>query len=473
MNRERTRSEPHHADVHEEVTDEVAEVTKLVTPRDLIAVVGRPNVGKSTLFNRLVGERLAIVHDAPGVTRDRHYADAWLAGRDVTIVDTGGFDPTSGDPMGQGIARHVHAAIAEADLVLCVLDGTNPPTQADVEAIQLLRRSEKPVLYCANKVDSQKHEAETTELYRLGIDRLYPLSALHGRGLGELEFAIQQQLPKRAAEPVVQHAGAVPNVALMGRPNAGKSSLFNRLSGSERALVDARPGTTRDAVDSEVTLNGQRYRLIDTAGIRKKGKVHEDVESASVMRAIKAAGRADVVVLLCDVEEGIGEQEQRLLSLCADRGRGIIIGLNKGDLLGAKARKAAIKAAEEKLHYARWAKVMCLSAKTGNGVSALMKQVVTIQRELNRRIGTSELNRFFESILERRPPPTSGGKAPRLFYVTQAQTNPPLFVAMCNAPEAIAESYRRFVVNQLRKAFGFESVPIKMVFRKRTRRGDT
>ncbi|MEZ4371683.1 MAG: ribosome biogenesis GTPase Der [Polyangiaceae bacterium] len=444
-----------------------------VYQRCLIAVVGRPNVGKSTLFNRLIGERLAIVHDAPGVTRDRNYADAVIGGRSVTVVDTGGFDPTTDDPMGQGIARHVIAAIAEADLVLCVLDGVNSPTQADADAIKLLRRADKPVLYCANKVDSQKHEAEITELYRLGVDRLYPVSALHGRGLGELELAMRTALPA----PVVLETGAgaddeVPRVALLGRPNAGKSSLFNRLSGSERSLVDDRPGTTRDAVDSEVEIAGHRYWLIDTAGIRKKAKVQEEVESASVMRSIKAAGRADIVILMCDASEGIGDQEQRLLGLCAERGRGIVVGLNKSDLLTAAQRKAAVQQAEEKLGFARWAKVMLLSAKTGNGVDALMKQARRTHRELHRRIPTAELNRFFESVLERRPPPTAGGKAPRLYYVTQAQTNPPLFVAMSNAPEAINDGYRRFVMNQLRKTFGFDSVPIKIAFRKRSRRGE-
>ncbi len=440
--------------------------------RCLIAVVGRPNVGKSTLFNRLVGERLAIVHDAPGVTRDRNYADAVIEGRSVTVVDTGGFDPTTDDPMGQGIARHVIAAIEEADLVLCVLDGVNPPTQPDADAIKLLRRADKPVLFCANKVDTQRHEAEITELYRLGVDRLYPVSALHGRGLGELELAVRSALPQPLLLEGAEEDAEVPRVALLGRPNAGKSSLFNRLSGSERSLVDDRPGTTRDAVDSEVEVAGHRYWIIDTAGIRKKAKVHEDVESASVMRSIKAAGRADIVVLMCDASEGIGDQEQRLLGLCAERGRGIVVGLNKSDLLSAAQRKAAVQQAEEKLGFAKWAKVMLLSAKTGNGVDGLMKQVRRTHRELHRRIPTAELNRFFESVLERRPPPTASGKAPRLYYVTQAQTNPPLFVAMSNAPEVINDGYRRFVMNQLRKNFGFDSVPIKIAFRKRSRRGD-
>lgn len=446
----------------------------IAAARPLIAVVGRPNVGKSTLFNRLVGQRVAIVYDAPGVTRDRNYADAWLAARPVTVVDTGGFDPTTDDPMGQGIARHVMAAIAEADVVLCVLDGSAPPTQADADAIRLLRRSGKPVLYCANKVDGPKQEVLVSELYQLGVDTLHALSALHGRGLGELERALMAALPPVDPEAALAPAedAEVPRVALIGRPNAGKSSLFNALSGSERSLVDDRPGTTRDAVDSLVEVGGHAYRLIDTAGIRKRAKVHEEVESQSVMRSLKAVGRADIVVLMCDASCGIGEQEQRLLGLAAERGRGLVVGLNKMDLLSPRERKEALANAERKLSFARWAKLMPLSAKTGEGVTALMRQVKRTHRELHRRVGTSELNRFFETVLERRPPPTRGGKAPRIYYVTQAQTNPPLFVAMCSAPEVIPESYQRFVIGQLRSAFGFESVPVRLALRKRTRRSE-
>ncbi len=437
----------------------------------IVAIVGRPNVGKSTLFNRLAGKKLAIVHDMPGVTRDRHYADAHVHGRDMTLIDTGGFDPTTDDPMGQGIARHVQAAIEEADAVLCVLDGSMPPTQPDREAVQLLRKSGKPVVYVANKADTPASELDSAELYALGVDRLYPISALHGRGTAEFEGALVAALPP--PEPAAAEApeDAPPRIALVGRPNAGKSSLFNRLTGSERSLVDHRPGTTRDPIDSPIEYGGHKYVLVDTAGIRRRSKVDRGVEAASVMRAIRAVGRADVVVLMNDATEGIAEQDQRLLSLCAERGRAIVIGLNKMDLYATnKERKEAAARARDELHFARWAPIVPVSAKTGKGVGELMKTVWQAADEFKRRVTTGELNRFFEDVLERQPPPTSGGRAPRIYYITQAGTEPPVFVAMSNAPDSIKESYQRFVVNQIRKRFGFECVPIVVRYRHRNKR---
>ncbi len=437
----------------------------------IVAIVGRPNVGKSTLFNRLAGRPLAIVHDAPGVTRDRHYADAHIHGRDVTLIDTGGFDPTTEDPMGQGIARHVKSAMAEADVIVCILDGAGPPTQPDLDAVQLLRQSGKPVIYAANKVDSPSRELESSELYRLGIDYLYPVSALHGRGTGELEAAIVAALPQVEDEAEALPVSG-PRVALIGRPNAGKSSLFNYLSGSERSLVDDRPGTTRDPIDSVVRFRDKPYVMIDTAGIRRKSRIEHAVESASVIRSIRAISRAQVVVLMCDATAGIAEQDARLLGLCAERQRALVVGLNKGDLLSKAERDQAIDQARKRLGFARWVPVVPLSAKTGRGVSALMAAVDKTYAEFGRRISTGELNRFFEQVLLRRPPPTGGGRAPRIYYITQAQTEPPVFVAMSNAPANIQESYQRFVINQIREAFGFEGVPIVVRYRKRGQKAE-
>ncbi len=434
----------------------------------IVAIVGRPNVGKSTLFNRLTGKRLAIVHDAPGVTRDRHYSDAHLQGRDLTLVDTGGFDPTTDDPMGQGIARHVRAAIAEADVVICVLDGSGPPTDADREAVRLLRRSDKPVIYAANKADSERRALESTELYELGIDRLIPISALHGRGTAELEAALRDALPPVAEPEPEAEPSDLPRVALLGRPNAGKSSLFNRLTGSERSLVDARPGTTRDPVDSVVTFEDRTFVLVDTAGVRRKPKVDRGVESASVIRALRMVERAEVVVLMVDASEGLAEQDARLLGLCMDRGRAIVIGLNKADLLDKQQKKRARQDAEDAVRFAGFAPLVELSAKNGRGVKALLDAVFKARDEFYRRVTTGELNRFFEQVLAVRPPPTKGGRAPRIYYITQAQTGPPVFVAKTNAPAQIDKSYQRFVINQIRKSFGFESVPIRVVYRQRT-----
>jgi GTP-binding protein len=437
-----------------------------VTP--IVAVVGRPNVGKSTLFNRLAGKSLAIVDDAPGITRDRHYASAHLAGRDVTLVDTGGFDPQSGDPMQQGIARHVEAAIAEADVIVCVLDGTLPPTTPDREAIALLRSSSKPVVYVANKVDNAERALQATELFALGVPDLVNVSALHGRGTAELALKVTQHLSSVIAPE--EPADDLPRIALVGRPNAGKSSLFNRLSGEERALVDDRPGTTRDALDAKVTYDGKPLWIVDTAGIRRKARVEEKVELLSVMQALKAVERAKIAILLCDATQGVAEQDARLLGLCMDRNRGLIVGLNKMDLLSREEQKKARQQAEDTLGFARFAPIMELSAKTGRGVSELVSKATRIASEWERRVPTAELNRFFRNVIERQPPPTDGGRAPRIFYITQAESSPPLFVAMSSGAANIKPSYQRFVTNQIRQTFGFEGVPIKVHYKERTKK---
>ncbi|HEV8244288.1 MAG TPA: ribosome biogenesis GTPase Der [Polyangiaceae bacterium] len=435
----------------------------------IVAIVGRPNVGKSTLFNRLVGRSLAIVDDQPGVTRDRHYAPAHLYGRNVTLIDTGGFDLTSGDPLQQGIARQVQAAIDEADVIVCVLDGTSAPMQPDREAVELLRRADKPVIYVANKVDTAGHLAAAQELYELGIPDLLPVSGLHGRGTAELGEAITRFIAPVPSEPELRDEA--PRIALLGRPNAGKSSLFNRLVGEERALVDDQPGTTRDPVDTHVSWGGREFVLVDTAGIRRRARVERGIELVSVMRSLRAVERAHIVVLLCDATEGPAEQDARLLGLTIDRRRAVIIGLNKVDLLSREERKKAVEHARDSVTFASWAPLVELSARTGSGVSELMKAVAKAADEMQRRIPTAALNRFFAEVLERQPPPTHGGKAPRIYYITQVETAPPLFVASSNAPDAIKPSYQRFVTNQIRKAFGFESVPIRVEYRQRNRRG--
>ncbi len=442
-----------------------------MTPLPLLALVGRPNVGKSTLFNRLVGKKLAIVHDEPGVTRDRHYADASILGREVTVIDTGGFDPTDIDPMRQGIARHVEAAIAEADVIVCVLDALGQPTEADRQAVGLLRRADKPVIYLANRADNEQAELDAADLHRLGIDPLICGSALHGRRMAQLQAAIADALPP-ASEPSEEESEKWPRVALLGRPNAGKSSLLNHLCGAERSLVDDRPGTTRDPIDARVEFDGQTYSLLDTAGVRRRSKVREEIELKSVMRSLRCIHRADVVVLMCDATRGVEDQDAKLLSLAEARGRALVVGLNKSDLLSRAELRAATQQARDALHFAPWVPVVGLSAKTGRGVKALMTQVRQSYGEFTQRVTTSTLNRFFEEVLEHHPPPTQGGKAPRLYYMTQAQTAPPVFVAMSSAPDAIGHAYNRFVVNQLRAAFGFTSVPVRLKFRARRRRGD-
>ncbi len=436
----------------------------------IVAVVGRPNVGKSTLFNRLARRRLAIVHDEPGVTRDRHYASTSAFGEDYTLIDTGGFDPDDDDPMKTGIARHVEAAIKEADVIVFVSDAVVPLTSADRLAVKLLRRANKPVLFAANKADSPKTDAAAFELYRLGVEKVFPISALHGRGIGELEAAIVGALPEKELLDV--DSDRLPRITLCGRPNAGKSSMMNRILGEDRMLVDARPGTTRDAIDAFVERGDKKYIFVDTAGLRRKGKVtkaQDAIESASVGAAVQAMERSSVVVLLCDAKEGVAEQDAKILGLANDRGRGMIIALNKVDLLSKAELAKSEEEARDKISFAPFVPVVHVSAKTGRGLGGLFAEIDKVSAAFHARVTTGELNRFFEQVLETRPPPTSGGRAPRLYYITQAETSPPVFVVISSSPESVHFSYQRFVVNQLRQHFGFEGVPIRVVYRDKRR----
>ncbi|MBX7195504.1 MAG: ribosome biogenesis GTPase Der [Sandaracinaceae bacterium] len=445
-----------------------------VGSRPVVAIIGRPNIGKSTLFNRLAGARLAIVEDVPGVTRDRHYADTFLHGREFVLVDTGGFDPDSDDPMREGIARHVKAALSEADVVVCVLDATTPPTPADRAAVQLLRKADKRVVFVANKADSRAQALESSELYALGMDKLIPISALHGGNLVELEEAIVASLPPpgEGQEPVWGEDAR--RIALVGRPNAGKSSLTNRLLGEDRQLVDARPGTTVDAIDSLLTRKTrdgeQQYVLIDTAGIRRKRGIDEAVESIAVMKAIRSIERSDCTVLLVDAKEGIAEQDARLAGLVVDRGRALVVGLNKSDLLDEKERKQAMQKARETLAFAPWAWIVMLSAKTGRAANQVLEAADRAIASHRARVTTSECNRFFEEVLDRHPPPTYKSRPVRLYYVTQAETRPPRFVVVTNEPEGVHFSYQRYVVNALRERFGFEGTPIRVSYRAKSKR---
>lgn len=442
----------------------------------IVALVGRPNVGKSTLFNRLAKAKIAIVHDEPGVTRDRHYSDVVSLGRKYTLVDTGGFDPSGEDPMRQGIRRQVEIAISEADVIVCVLEATAAPTAIDHAELDLLRRAKKPVIFVANKSDSPRLEGEAHDLYRLGIERLLFVSALHGRGIGDLEQAIAAALPEKALPPEPEpKEGEQPTlrIAIVGRPNAGKSSLVNRLAGEERMLVDARPGTTRDPVDTVIERNGRRFVLVDTAGIRRKSKVGKQddvVEALSVMHAIRAMEHCDVVVLLCDAHEGVAEQDAKIMGLAVDRGRAIVIALNKIDLLEKKTMTKAEEDARDKLSFVPWAPLVRVSAKSGRGVVGLFDAIVRVGDAFRQRVGTGELNRFFEQALLTRPPPTQGGRAPRLYFITQAETAPPLFVVIASDPEKLHFSYQRYVVNQIRKTFGFEGVPVRVKYKEKRRR---
>ena len=422
----------------------------------------------------------------PGVTRDRHYADAHVLGRDFVLIDTGGFDPESDDPMAANIADQVRLALEECELVICVLDGTTDPTPADREAVAMLRNSGKPTIYVANKTESKHGSQAAMGLYELGIDELLPVSALHGQGLGELDDAIAAGLPP--LEPMGKTPEVeAPRVAIVGRPNAGKSSLVNRLLGEEQQIVDDRPGTTMDSIDwlfertgkwarsvpkGEDTPDQTPWVLIDTAGMRRKRSVGRGMEALGVLSAIRSMERSDAVVLMIDADSGTAEQDAKVAGLAVERGRALVIGLNKADLLSGERRKKVIARTREILAFAPWAPVVTLSAKTGRGVNKLLDAVDLALESHRTRITTGETNRFFDEVLEHHPPPTMRNRPVRLYYVTQAQVKPPTFIAVTNDPQCVHWSYQRYVVNQIRKRFGFEGTPIIVRYRKKKRRGD-
>lgn len=437
--------------------------------RPIVAIVGRPNVGKSALFNRLAGAPLAIVEDMPGVTRDRLYAQALALGHEYVLIDTGGFDPGSADPLTQSIALQVKIALEEADVVICVLDATHDPLPADREAVSLLRHSSLPVLYVANKADNPKVQAAALELYSLGLDELRPISALHGHGIGDLEEAMIAHFPERDEDADASDS-ELDRVAIVGRPNAGKSSLVNRLLGEERQIVDDRPGTTVDSVDTRVEHDGEPMVLIDTAGIRRKRSVEAGLESLAVMQAVRAVERSNVVVLMIDAQSGPSEQDAKIAGLAIERGRALVIALNKSDLLDDAGRKAALSSARDVFAFATWAPLQLLSAHNGRGVKKLMQHVRAASKAHKHRVGTAEVNRFFEEVLEHHPPPSMNNRSVRIYYATQVQSGPPTFVIATNEPERVHFSYRRYVVNQLRERFGFAGTPVRVFYRGKEKR---
>jgi GTPase len=430
----------------------------------IVAIVGRPNVGKSALFNRLTGASLAIVEDMAGVTRDRLYAEALALGRSYVLIDTGGFDPDSEDPLKQSIAAQVRIAIEEADVVICVLDATMPPLPADREAVQLLRGSSLPVLYVANKADNPRSQGDALEHYELGMESLLPISALHGHGAGDLEEALVAHFPEEGPEPTEEEQ-AIDRVAIVGRPNAGKSSLVNKIIGEKRQIVDDRPGTTVDSVDTLIDLDGAPMVLIDTAGIRRKRSVERGLESLAVMQAVRAIERSNVVVLMIDAHEGASEQDAKIAGLAIERGRAIVIALNKGDLLDDAGRKAALTAARDVFNFASWAPIQLVSVENGRGVRKLMQLVRTVSKAHKHRVTTAAVNRFFEEVLSHHPPPSMNNRSVRLYYATQVQASPPTFVIASNYPERVHFSYRRYVINQLRERFGFDGTPVRVFYR--------
>jgi GTP-binding protein len=439
----------------------------------LVAIVGRPNVGKSTLFNRLVGGRPALVEDVPGVTRDRRYGEAEFGGRRFRVVDTGGLDPGAEEGAIQaGIHRQARRALDDANLIVLVTDARQGLSPTDREVADLLRRSRAPVLVVANQVDGEAQEALAGEIYELGLGDVFPLSATHGRGTRELLDAILEALPSPPEAPEPEAPEEAVRIAFVGRPNVGKSSLVNRLLGEDRVLVHDQPGTTTDPVDTPFDLDGRRYLLVDTAGIRKRARVEEPTEKIAVSMALGQIQRADVAVLVLDATEGPAEQDAKIGGAIEDAGRACLIVLNKDDLLGSgpsgqEKRKALQQKIQDVLTFLPWAPIHFVSAKTGHGVTDLALEARRVYEEHGKRVATAELNKFFAEVCEHTPPPTFRGKPVRIYYLTQPAAHPPTFLLWANRPELVHYAYRRFLVNKLRERFGFRGTPVRIVARRR------
>ncbi|WP_412103004.1 ribosome biogenesis GTPase Der [Plantactinospora sp. KLBMP9567] len=436
-------------------------------PVPVVAVVGRPNVGKSTLVNRIIGRRQAVVEDTPGVTRDRVPYDAQWSGRQFTVVDTGGWEPDARD-RAAAIAGQAENAVATADVVLFVVDATVGATDVDEAAVRMLRRSAKPVLLVANKADNTAVEIEATSLWSLGLGEPRPVSALHGRGSGDLLDAILEALPD--APPVTEAGPRGPRrVALVGRPNVGKSSLLNRLAKEERAVVDSVAGTTVDPVDSLVEIGGEVWQLVDTAGLRKRVGKASGTEYYASLRTAAAIEAAEVAVVLLDASEPISEQDQRILTTVTETGRALVIAFNKWDLVDADRRYYLDKEIERELRRIPWAIRINVSAKTGRAVDKLAPALRTALASWETRVPTGQLNQWLTALVQATPHPVRGGRAPRVLFATQAGTCPPRFVLFTTGP--LDAGYQRFVERKLREEFGFEGSPVEVSVRPRKKIG--
>jgi GTPase len=426
----------------------------------IVAIVGRPNVGKSTLFNRVLGQRQAIVDELPGLTRDRHYAEAEWNGQTFLLVDTGGIDPMSALPIQRQIVRQADYAIEEADITLLVLDSKEGITPLDINVAERIRKRGRPALLIVNKVDSTRPEAELAEFYSLGLGDPIPISALHGHGSGDLLDLITGALP--GADPAPADPNAI-RIAVVGRPNVGKSSLVNRLLGQDRMIVDDAPGTTRDAVDTTIRMGKQTYVLVDTAGMRREAKVHDPVEFYGITRALRAISRSDLVLLVVDVSREPARQEARLAALAEERTKAIVVVFNKWDLVedAGTAREAIEEEFTKMYPFLEHAPRLYVSAKTGLGMARVLPMSQRVYREYARLIPTPELNKAVQDILNRvRPPATPSGKHLKFYYAAQTSTKPPTFALYVNNPRYRIKNYVSYLERGLRERFGFEGIPI-------------
>jgi GTP-binding protein len=433
----------------------------------IVAIIGRPNVGKSTLFNRLVGDRKAIVDDMSGVTRDRHYGKCEWTGHEFTIVDTGGFVSDTKDIFEKEIANQVLIAIKEADALIFIVDGTAGVTDVDKEFALIIRKSNKPVFVGVNKTDSNLRMDNQLEFFSMGFENIFPIASISGFGTGELLDEVVKVLP---VEEETGDATALPKIALVGRPNVGKSSLCNALLGVERNIVTDIPGTTRDSINTHYNYFGKEFVLIDTAGIRKKGKVNEDIEFYSVMRSIKAIEDTDVVMILIDAKDGLESQDVNLFHLAQKNGKGIVIVVNKWDLVENKETNTTKTYTEQilrKIAPFTDVPIIFTSALTKQRIFKAMEIALEVYENMSKRISTSKLNDLLLPIIDKTPPPATKGKYVKIKYITQLPTKKVCFAFFCNLPQYVSESYKRFLENRLREHFDFKGTPIFIFFRKK------
>ncbi|MBI2339985.1 MAG: ribosome biogenesis GTPase Der [Deltaproteobacteria bacterium] len=439
--------------------------------KPLVAIVGRPNVGKSTLFNRFVGKRQALVQDVPGITRDRHYAEAEWDGTTFRLVDTGGLEFETTDRLQKKMSDQAFKGIEEADCIICVVDGKVGVTTLDREWVEKIRKINKPKFFVVNKIDSAKDEALLADFYPLGMDPMFPVSAETSRGVSDLLDRVVSILKITPPAPPLNlrgGGGELLQIAIIGRPNVGKSTLLNRLLGEERAIVDETPGTTRDPINTYLSYQNRPVCLIDTAGIRKKGRTDTAIEKFSIVKSLKTIEKADVTFLLVDGNEGVTDQDTHVAGSAYEKDKPIILIVNKWDEGQKKTgRDSFLDQLQRKFHFSLYSPVLFVSAKTGSKTEKIFPTALRIYEQYQRRVPTAELNKAFGRIIEKHPLPVYRGRNIKIYYATQTGIAPPTFVVFSNEPGKIHFSYERYLNNALRESFGFTEVPVKIVFRKK------
>jgi GTP-binding protein len=437
---------------------------EVAVSKPIVAIIGRQNVGKSTLVNRLAGKPIAIVADVPGTTRDRIFADISWQGVEFTLVDTGGLELRPQSSVARAVRGQVKTAIAEADAIIFMVDTGDGLVPSDLEIAQMLRSSNKPLLLVANKADNAKLETEAVEFYQLGLGEPLAISAYHGRGTAEMLDRVTRLLPTPSA---VETEGEIMKLAIVGRPNVGKSTLLNALLGEKRAIVDEFPGTTHDAIDTMLDFNGQNVLVIDTAGIKRRGQWGVGVERYSVIRALRAIGRADIVLLVLDATEVLASQDKHVAGYIQEAAKGVVLVVNKWDLVVSQEVVEYNRFIRSQLKFMPYAPVVYISAKFGQGVDKVMPQAYQVYQERLKRLSTTEVNNVVQQAVAAHNLPRKGARQLKIFYATQAEANPPTFVFFVNDAKLIHFSYQRYLENKLRQAFGFGGTPLRLVFKTR------